>query len=286
MGEIHMSKNEYKKYEAHGQKVVPCLCSWLDLLGYGQPFVDSKWDLSDEKCYNNFRRIERVSHVFTSGWATHPVGVRLSINDGFACTIDIGEEAREISDTYTFLEGALQDFQAIDVIEKREGNPGGRGVITIGERFSHAMGNEAVVSSRRVVSYFPAEFQMNTSFSKATIMEESGSRAGICGSNLYIDREIYDYLLFVAKHLGFQEPTIEKDKENIIVHVFEPAGWFADIVLDAQPVKYQKSEDYNNRGIETELYRFISMHSKLEDMAKEAAWQRMKMLSKMEAEEE
>lgn len=285
MGEMHMRENKYKKYEAHGQKVVPCLCSWLDLLGYGQPFVKSKWDLSDEKCYNNFRRIERVSHVFTNGWAMHPVGVRLSINDGFASTIDIGEEDREIADTYTFLEGALQDFQAINVIEKREGNPGARGVITIGERFSHAMGNEAELMSGKVVSYFPAEFQMNTSFSKATIMEESGSRAGICGSNLYIDREIYDYLLFVARHLRFQEPIIEKDKDKIILQTFEPAGWFADIVLDAQPVKYQKSEDYCNRGIETELYRFISMHSKLEDMTQEAAWQRMKMVSKMEEEE-
>lgn len=279
-----MNKNKYKKYEAHGKTVVPCLCSWLDLLGYGQSFVDSRWELSNERCYNNFQRIEQVSNIFTNGWATHPVGVRLSINDGFACTIDIGDEAMQISDIYTFLEGALQDFQAINVVEKRANNPGGRGVITIGERFSHAMGNEAVVSSGRVVSYFPAEFQMNTSFSKATIIEGSGSKAGIYGSNLYIDREIYDYLLFVAKYLGFQAPILEKDKEKIIVHVFEPAGWFADIVLDAQPVKYQKSEEYDNRGIETELYRFISMHSKLDDIAKEVAWQRMNMLSKLEEE--
>ena len=39
------------------------------------------------------------------------------------------------------------------------------------------------------------------------------------------------------------------------------------------------------KSIVTELYRFISMHSKLEDMAQEAAWQRMKMVSKMEEEE-
>ena len=101
----------------------------------------------------------------------------------------------------------------------------------------------------------------------------------------YTQKEIYDYLLFVARHLRFQEPIIEKDKDKIILQIFEPAGWFADIVLDAQPVKYQKSEDYCNRGIETELYRFISMHSKLEDMTQEAAWQRMKMVSKMEEEE-
>ena len=50
-------------------------------------------------------------------------------------------------------------------------------------------------------------------------------------------------------------------------------------------IKYQKSEKYNNRGIETELYRFISIHSKIDDMVKEAAWQRMKMVSMMEEEE-
>lgn len=67
-------KRKYKKYKAHGKEIIPCLCSWFDLLEYGKPFVDSKWNLSDEKCYNNFQRIEQVSHVFTSGWATHPVG--------------------------------------------------------------------------------------------------------------------------------------------------------------------------------------------------------------------
>lgn len=281
-----MRKCEYTKYEAYEKIITPCLCSWFDLLGYGKPFVDSKWNLSDEKCYNNFRRIEQVSHVFTNGWATHPVGVRLSINDGYACTIDIGEDAKGIADTYTFLEGALQDFLAISSIDTRDGNPGVRGVITIGERFSHAFGNEAVIAPGKTVSYFPAEFQMNTSFSKATIIEESGSRAGIIGSNLYIDKEIYDYLLFVAKYLGFQEPYIEIADNNIIVHIFEPRGWFADITLDSQAIKYQKSEKYNNRGIETELYRFISIHSKIDDMVREASWQRMQMVSKMmEAEE-
>ena len=277
-----MKKYEYKKYESCGEKIIPCLCSWFDLLGYGKPFVDSKWDLSDEKCHNNFRRIEQVSHIFTTGWATHPVGVRLSINDGYACTIDIGEDAKEISDTYTFLEGALQDFLAISEIDKREGNPGIRGVITIGERFSHALGNEAVIATGKTVSYFPSEFQMNTSFSKASIMEESGSRAGIIGSNLYIDKEIYDYLLYVAKYLGFQEPSVESRENSIIVHVFEPRGWFADITLDSQVVKYQKSEKYSNRGIETELYKFISIHSKIDDLVAEANWQRMKMISMLE----
>ncbi|MDE6433760.1 MAG: hypothetical protein K2L07_05970 [Lachnospiraceae bacterium] len=280
-----MGKNEYKQYESHGKKIIPCLCSWFDLLGYGTPFVDSKWDLSDEKCYNNFRRIEQVSHVFTTGWATHPVGVRLSINDGYACTIDIGGDARGISDTYTFLEGALQDFLAISEIDKRGGNPGVRGVITIGERFSHALGNEAVIAPGKTVSYFPSEFQMNTSFSKATIIEESGSRAGIVGSNLYIDKEIYNYLSFVAKYLGFQEPSMETIGNNIIVHVFEPRGWFADVTFDLKAVKYQKSEKYSNRGIETELYKFISIHSKIDDIVSEAVWQRMNMIRKMEEEE-
>lgn len=277
-----MEKHKYIKYKSHDKMIIPCLCSWLDLLGYGRPFVDSKWDLSNEKCYNNFRRIEQVSHVFTTGWATHPVGVRLSINDGYACTIDIGETASEIADTYTFLEGTLQDFLAISAIEKKEDNPGVRGVITIGERFSHAMGNEAVISSGKTVSYFPSEFQMNTSFSKASIIEESGSRAGIIGANLYIDSEIYDYLLFIANYLGFEEPSIETIDDNIIIHVFEPKGWFADVTLNSQAIKYQKSEKYNNRGIETELYRFVAIHSKIDDMIEEATYQRMKMISMAE----
>lgn len=274
----------YKKYESNGKTIVPCLCSWFDLLGYGASFVESNWDLSNEKCYTNFLRIEKLSNAFTTGWATHPVGVRLSLNDGYACTIDICEGNKGAADIYTFLEGVITEFNVISAIEKREGNPGIRGVITIGEHFSHALGNEAVVAPGKTVSYFPAEFQMNTSFSKATIMEECGSRAGLVGPYLYIDKELYKYLVYIAKELGFKEPSIEIKENQIIVHVFEPKGWFADVTFDSKMIKFQSNEKYNNRGIETELYKFISIHSRIDDMVREASFLRMKRLCEMEEE--
>ena len=34
---------ENKDYE-----IKQCLCYWYDLLGYGSPFVKTKWDLNNE----------------------------------------------------------------------------------------------------------------------------------------------------------------------------------------------------------------------------------------------
>ncbi len=261
-----------------------CLCCWYDLLGYGAPFVNSKWDLHNSQCRDNFDRIEQLRLLFTSSLAVKPLGTRLTFNDGFASTIDVDPISPDTYyETLLFLEGALHDFESINIEDQRRKFPGARGIITLGQRFSYDCCNSTYdLLSNRTTSYHPMEFQMNTAFSKAFIMEESGSRAGITGSHLYIDIEVYRYLAKASHEIGCPIPSIQYENDELVLQVHGPKSWFAELRFDATPVEYGESDKYKNRGIETKLYRFKSMHSIIDDWAKEAAYQQSRRYAMMD----
>lgn len=263
------------------------LCCWCDLLGYGAPFVESSWDLLNPRCKKNFERIERLRLLFTTTLSVKQVGTKLSFNDGFANTIDITPlNTESYMETLLFLEGVIQDFDSLNTTDKREGFPGARGVLTIGQRFSYDCCNHSFdLISERTTAYYPKDFQMNTAFSKAFIMEESGSRAEIKGSNLYIDNAVFDFLKSAAVKINCELPVFEEQGDDIVVKLFSSKGWFADIHLDSKPIIYGKSEKYDNRGIETILYRYKSIHSIIDEIASEAAYQQAYRYSLMEDDE-
>ena len=262
-----------------------CLCCWYDLLGYGTPFVNSKWDLHNDECRKNYSRIERLRLQFTSSWSVKPLGTKLAFNDGFASTIDINPITPEtFHDALLFLEGIITDYGSLNSEDKREGFPGARGIITLGQRFSYDCCNSSYdLLSNRTTSYHPVEFQMNTAFSKAFLMEESGSRAGITGSNLYIDIEVFHYIAKAAREIGCQTPQIKTVGDELMVKIFAPGGWFADLEFECVPILYKESLEYKNRGIETMLYRFKHMHSIIDDWSKEVAYQEARPYSIMDS---
>lgn len=263
-----------------------CLCCWYDLLGYGAPFVNSKWDLRNSLCKANYSRIVRLGMQFTSSWSAKPLGTKLAFNDGFASTLDVNPiNCETFQDALVFLEGIIKDFTALNCVDQRQGFPGVRGVITLGQRFSYDYCNSSYdILTQRTTSYHPVEFQMNTAFSKAFLMEESGSRAGITGSNLYIDIEVYNYLVKAARETGCQIPQIKTEGEELMIQVFYSGGWFADLHFEHTPIPYKENPNYNNRGIETTLYRFKYFHSIIDDWAKEEAFQQARVYSMLESE--
>lgn len=268
-------------------EIIDCLCCWYDLLGYGTPFVKSGWDLHDERCRENFERIENLRMQFTSTWSAKQVGTKLAFNDGFASTIDITPLNDEsYRDMLLFIEGIINDFDSLNGTDKRNGFPGARGILTIGHRFCYDSCSHAYdLMQKRTTAYHPKEFQMNTAFSKAFIMEESGSRANIKGSNLFIDTAIFEFLKNAAKIIKCEPPVFEEKSNSIVVKLFSSSGWFADIYLDPSAIEYHQSETYNNRGIETTLYRYKTIHSVIDEMASEAAYQQARRYSLMEDDE-
>lgn len=265
-------------------EIMDCVCSWYDLLGYGTPFVEAKWDLNDERCIINIDRIENIKMQFHCSYSAVPVGTRLAFNDGFASTIDICTSSIDhFKKLLFFLEGAIKDFEVISHYDIRKGFPGIRGIIACGQRFSYdSCSHSYDVLGEKTLAYFPLEFQMNTAFSKAFIIEESGSRANIAGNNLYFDIEIYKFLKRASEEIGCRPPQIVEQGNDFLVKIYDMKGWFADLCVERNGIVFGPSTKYNNRGIETVLYKYKSLYSKIDEYAKEAAYQQALRYSKME----
>lgn len=265
-------------------EIIDCICSWYDLLGYGAPFVEANWNLHDERCKINVDRIENLKMLFHSSWSVEPLGTRLAFNDGFSSTIDVDVSSSEhYKKLLYFLEGIVKDFNSINHYDKKNGFPGIRGIITYGQRFAYDSCSQSYdVFSEKTISYFPTEFQMNTAFSKAFIIEESGNRANITGDNLYFDIAVYKFLEQSAKAIGFRPPEVFEQENEFLVKIYDPNGWFADLCVGKNKVVFGKSDKYSNRGIETILYKYKSLHSKIDDYAKDIAYQQACRYSKIE----
>ena len=146
--------------------IIDCICSWYDFLAFSSPFIESNWNLYDKRCRKNLDRLKMLSHT---NWSIAPVGTRLIFNDGFASTIDVNILSSEhFNKLLYFLDGVVNDFDFINYNDREKGFPGIRGVITCGQRFVYDSCSQSYdIFSKKTISYFPVEFQMNTAFSKA-----------------------------------------------------------------------------------------------------------------------
>lgn len=95
---------------------------------------------------------------------------------------------------------------------------------------------------------------MNTAFSKASIVEESGSRSGIRGPVLYVDKELFSML---KKH-GFC--IAEEETDDALVFS----------VSDGAIALYTEKEtvNYDYKGISTVFYKLKKKHSYIDEMYK------------------
>ena len=50
-------------YREEPGQIVDGICCWYDLLGYGTPFVNAKWDMWDEAARQSIDRINKVAHI-------------------------------------------------------------------------------------------------------------------------------------------------------------------------------------------------------------------------------
>lgn len=244
-----------------------CICCWYDLLGYGKPFIDSKWNLYDPQCKINIQRIENIKHWFHGPLSMSSNATKLYFNDGAISNIDINIKCnKSLYIALFFLETIIQDYILINIVDRREGFPGVRGVLTCGHRFDYENTNTVFdVGKQRTVAYHPKEFQMNTAFSKAFIIEESGSKLGIKGPNLYIDKALFMLFQNAFDNNKNHYIKIQNKNNELIVEIIFDNIWFATITVAQDPVIYK------NKGINTKLYRFIKIDSYLNNMAEEAS---------------
>lgn len=227
-------------------KTVDCICCWYDFLGFGQPFKDSNWDLTNEAAQISINRILDESIVFHGSYSFSEKTTRFHCNDGIATNYDLEkqkEDELQHLKIITFLDGIITDYESINRTDTNNGFPGVRGVLTAGHRlYCYDQVNMTELNDK-VVAYHPKEFQLNTAFSKASIIEETIHRGKIDGPVLYID----DALFSMLSNHGLV--VTEKETDDSII--FSVSNGSIDLYMQKEIIPYN-NEDLR---ISTSLYK-------------------------------
>ncbi len=112
--------------------IVDCICCWYDFLGFGSPFVDAGWDLTNKIADKSINRICSEAIDFRGFYSFADKTTRFHCNDGIATNYDLeqGKENEfERLKIITFLDGIITDYEIINATDKSNGYPGVRGVL-------------------------------------------------------------------------------------------------------------------------------------------------------------
>lgn len=268
-------------------EIVECICAWYDLLGFGQPLVDSNWNLNDERCKNQLRRIESMHFGITNFFSATHGTITFNLNDGVISNLDMertkpGFKARLIM----ALDDLVLEFESLNTRDSRSGFPGMRGILTFGHRYNYTDTESTVMVANGItIAYHPKVFQMNTAFSKAYIMESSGSKVGISGNHLYIDEFLLDAIesFLLTDNDDSDKFIVEKNLNVDGVDCFYSIQKNDDVFLK---LEFDSVVKYNNKGISTNLYRFIKRISLQDQLANEQEYRRAQRYAQMERGEE
>lgn len=267
--------------------IIECICSWCDLLGYGQPLKDSNWNLNDKMCESQLLRIKSLdlSRVNRFSGAHHAIS--FTLNDGIIYNFDINPRDIQFKDHLVMvLDDLIGEYESLNIRDSRNGYPGVRGVITFGHRYNYVDVESTVnVADNFTSSYHPRVFQMNTAFSKAYLMESSGSKAGISGNSLYIDKYLFNRIedLILKTDDSSIKYRVEKNlyeiQDDLYFSIFRNNEIFLRLELSKDFI------EYNHNGINTTLYKFVNKISLQDNIAAENAYRRSLALAQMESEE-
>lgn len=263
-------------------KFIENFCLWGDLLGYGKPFYDSKWDLHSKVALHNINRINMLK-TETTNICDVFLETIFTLNDGFIRIFDI--PSISVMSILRWLNAALLSFHNLNMQDIGNGFFGIRGVLAYGERvqyihqdsigrgeFIQTSEAKKVEYNLKKIVYTPGELQMNTAFSKAYIIESSGSKMGIAGNMLYIDVEVIDRIVDLVNEIGRDRIllTDEDEKKHGHLHYnyfakFERGAISSELLVTVKAIEseweyfkivFEKSVYYNNpsKAICTELF--------------------------------
>lgn len=273
--------------------VIETFCIWCDLLGYGEPFIKSNWNLYKSESMQNLIRIKSLADTFrNTNFFMAEKG--LMLNDGIIRNLDLFPSNKHAYNYLFWFERTIMDFDHLNYIDKSNGFPGARAVLTFGHRYQY-MDNETTAGyymqatpdvkkeyDKNTILYSPKEFQMNTAFSKAYIMESYGSRIGLSGSNFYVDEAFLDAMKINLEregHLWQKHTERNRDSRSVEIDIdWVPVKYFVDFIeedryfiwtvkriFEEETIELFKlwlsSEviEFNDKGIDTKLYRVIKL---------------------------
>lgn len=283
-------------------------CAWSDVLGFANPFEADEWTFS-ENSQQNIETLICIDSILKESIVENEKC--LFLNDGVSRIYDIKYDfdhkiGASIDNPFLLLRWFNQiliyHFTVNEFLKPRL--PGIRTVISFGERLNIA--EEFLTADKvnhfyknilfsdeskgEIALYNPKEFQLNLAFSKAYFIESAGSKAGICGSNLFIDSQVLEVLLNFFNQFGcaMEDKFIEEIYEDgfgfilsetlfkseidhfdgfLFLSIFandkNGSQKILELILSEEPIKFSK------RGLLTDIYVLkyyrIGLNHKLRD---------------------
>ncbi|EPG0607703.1 hypothetical protein ACSW0I_001002 [Vibrio fluvialis] len=206
---------------------------WTDLLGFGRNFSESDWSPPIEiwkaqakRAADAYRIQCQNVHVSMNG-----EGHMLLLNDGMIRTL-IWTPEQQIIQLGLWLRAAVFSHSQIFESERSRDLPGPRSIISAGWIAEHSfdevkvddlvfnytrskpgLSKIATTTGNPVLVSNPSQLQLNTGFSRAFLLDEAGSRAGLSGPSMYIDKAFLDAVVEICdKQEGVQvNDWIRKD---------------------------------------------------------------------------
>jgi len=192
--------------------IQPCLCAWSDLLGFGNPLIESNWEPDIAAWRKIINRVTSAYHIH----ARHHSGFgefQLMLNDGIVRIKQPNMYDKTIFDIAVWLREVVWSHIELAKLEIENNLPGARTVLTAGVRAAYSFEDihydDFVINYTRqnngiskiaetvgnpLLAINPAPLQMNIAFSKAYILDDLGSKGGMKGRNLFVDQSVFSYL--------------------------------------------------------------------------------------------
>ena len=218
-------KSQNKQFE-----IIKNLTVWSDLLGFGKDFYKNQWELDYEKWQQIDLRLKNFYRHHYLNFASINEYIFI-LNDGIVRTIPlIWRDATMINQLFE-VSMWIRNIIISHVNVNKNDNIGARTVLSHGERFNSFLdeitvddlvynytkkdknqkSQLAINTGDYALMHNPRPLQMNTALSKSYIIESLGSKAGIDGSNFFIDKSFFDYLRNIVKNDEILEVIDEND---------------------------------------------------------------------------
>lgn len=258
-------------------------CMWSDLLGFGCKFYQNNWNLSIEEKQQIYRRLNNAHSIALR--QTSPLEKVFILNDGIAKIMEMKlsqDDFTPLLQVSLFFRGIILTHIKITHAENKTNLPGCRTVVSFGEGIEYItqeikyddflfnycrknpdeMGESAKRNGNPTILYNPVELQMNTAFSKSYILENGGSKAGLCGANLYIDSSVLFAIDELCK-LHNYEKIISETRETISIFYRYPNE------INRVCLGFELAKPIIPKGIpwQTEIYKVLRFYPHDEDIS-------------------
>lgn len=247
-------------------------CSWSDLLGFGKDLSSNNWHPQENVLLKIANRIKTAHEIVL--FHSNPHDRIFILNDGAARVFSLNKGESGLSRfrylTY-FIKDCVQTHMRINGVEHANLLPGCRTILAFGESMKYmsssthfddyvlnytkqdkqGMSTIAKENANCQVVYNPTEFQMNTAFSKAYLLDDGGRKKGLEGAHFYVDQSVIDAIFEYSEIIGwYVEEQLDGEHYNLFVYYDKNKG-------PKIPMGFQFSSpiQVETRGWHTKVYR-------------------------------